>query len=165
MIRNRWFVITIIFALVMVPVTAELTTSDESIGNETYKITIDPIGDKRVGDTFTITAVTNLEEGSDVMVQVYGPSPHPCQKIGCGSTGGATGIVKVTGGHSGMNRTMFELNTSSFDPNEYIVTEFTVNHTVRANDSLYFFVLAPANITATTIPVTAPAKSPGFDFL
>jgi hypothetical protein len=115
-------------ALIIVPVLAELSTRNESIMNETHYITLDPIGDKRAGDPFTITAVTNLEEGSDVLVQVYGSHHHTRGK---NSIGGATGVVEVVKGEGGVNRTEFNLTTKSFWPEEYLVIETAVNQTTR----------------------------------
>ena len=64
-------------------------------------IRIDPIGDKHVGDKFTITAQTNLAVDDEVLVQVYSSSFKPTQKSQSGEFSGATGTVKVTKGDSG----------------------------------------------------------------
>ena len=61
-------------------------------------ITIDPVGDRHVGDKFTITATTNLAVGDDVLFEVYSSSFQPTQKSQSGAFSGATGTVTVTQG-------------------------------------------------------------------
>ena len=89
-------------------------------------IRIDPIGDKHVGDKFTITAQTNLAVDDEILVQVYSSSFKPTQKSQSGEFSGATGTVKVTKGDSGMNKISFDVDSSTFKPDEYIVTEGAV---------------------------------------
>ncbi|MDO9323869.1 MAG: MEMAR_RS02690 family S-layer glycoprotein, partial [Methanoregula sp.] len=86
-------------------------------------IRIDPIGDRHVGDKFTITASTNLAEDDEILVQVYSSSFKPTQKSQSGEFSGATGTVKVAKGDSGMNKISFDVDSSTFKPDEYIVTE------------------------------------------
>ena len=89
-------------------------------------IRIDPIGDKRVGDKFTITAQTNLAVDDEVLVQVYSSSFKPTQKSQSGEFSGATGTVKVAKGDAGMNKISFDVDSSTFKPDEYIVQESAV---------------------------------------
>lgn len=121
-------------------------------------IRIDAIGDKHVGDKFTITAQTNLAVDDEVLVQVYSSSFKPTQKSQSGEFSGATGTVKVTKGDSGMNKISFDVDSSTFKPDEYIVTEDAVLQT--ATGTALFNVLETPAVVVTTAPVvvtTAPA--------
>ena len=65
---------------------------------------------------------TNLAVDDEVLVQVYSSSFKPTQKSQSGEFSGATGTVKVTKGDSGMNKISFDVDSSTFKPDEYIVT-------------------------------------------
>jgi PGF-CTERM protein len=122
-------------------------------------IRIDSIGDKHVGDKFTITAQTNLAVDDEILVQVYSSSFKPTQKTQSGEFSGATGTVKVTKGDSGLNKISFDVDSSTFKPDEYIVTEGAVIQ--DATGTALFNVLegtvptATPTVVVTTVPVTA----------
>jgi PGF-CTERM protein len=123
-------------------------------------IRIDAVGDKHVGDKFTITAATNLAVDDEVLVQVYSSSFKPTQKSQSGEFSGATGTIKVTKGDSGMNKLSFDVDSSTFKPDEYIVTEDAILQT--ATGTALFNVLegptptaVPATVVTTVAPVTA----------
>lgn len=148
-------------------------------------ITIDTIGDKHVGDKFTITAKTNLAVDDEILVQVYSSSFKPTMKSQSGEFSGASGTVKVTKGDSGYNKISFDVDSSTFKPDEYIVTEEAVLQT--ATGTALFNVLettvktvaptaaatavqtpaqtAVPTTVATAAPTAAPTKSPGFGAL
>ena len=124
-------------------------------------IRIDPIGDKHVGDKFTITAQTNLAVDDEVLVQVYSSSFKPTQKSQSGEFSGATGTVKVTKGDSGMNKISFDVDSSTFKPDEYIVTEGAVIQ--EATGTALFNVLeqaqpppSPPTVVTTVAPLPQP---------
>ena len=134
-------------------------------------ITIVPIGDKHVGDKFTITAATNLAVDDEILVQVYSSSFKPTQKSQSGEFSGATGTVKVQKGETGMNKITFDVDSSTFKPDEYIVTEDAVIQ--EATGTALFNVLEGAAPTpeptkvvvvvvptaATTVPTPPPTRS------
>jgi PGF-CTERM protein len=146
-------------------------------------ITIVPIGDKHVGDKFTISSLTNLAVDDEILVQVYSSSFKPTQKSQSGEFSGATGTVKVTKGETGMNSIKFDVDSSTFKPDEYIVTEDAVIQ--EATGTALFNVLEGAAPTAaptvvvvvvkptvaTTVPtpiptpIPTPTKSPGYGAL
>jgi PGF-CTERM protein len=145
-------------------------------------ITVDPIGDKHVGDKFTITAQTNLAVDDEILVQVYSSSFNPTQKSQSGEFSGATGTVKVQKGDSGMNKITFDVDSSTFKPDEYLVTEEAVIQ--EANGNALFNVLesvpqtvtptvtatATPSVPATTMttvatPTPTPTQSPGYGAL
>jgi PGF-CTERM protein len=119
-------------------------------------IRIDPIGDKHVGDKFTITAQTNLAVDDEVLVQVYSSSFKPTQKSQSGEFSGATGTVKVTKGDSGMNKISFDVDSSTFKPDEYIVTENAVIQD-QATGTALFNVLEQGPVVTTAAPVVTTA--------
>ena len=146
-------------------------------------ITIDPIGDKHVGDKFTITAKTNLAVDDEILVQVYSSSFKPTQKSQSGEFSGATGTIKVTKGDTGMNKLSFDVDSSTFKPDEYIVTEDAVIQ--QATGTALFNVLegvaptavptavvtteaptaVPTAVVTTAVPTATPTKTPGFGAL
>jgi PGF-CTERM protein len=145
-------------------------------------IRIDPIGDKRVGDKFTITAQTNLAVDDEILAQVYSSSFKPTQKTQSGEFSGATGTVKVVKGDSGMNKISFDVDSSTFKPDEYIVifeavlqgTTGTALFNVLEATAPVVTTAAPVVTTAATAvpttvataaPTTAPTQSPGYGAL
>jgi trimeric autotransporter adhesin len=145
-------------------------------------ITIDPIGDRHVGDKFTITAQTNLAVDDEILVQVYSSSFKPTQKSQSGEFSGATGTVKVTKGDSGMNKISFDVDASTFKPDEYIVTEEAViqgttgtalynvleGAAPTAVPTTVVTTVAPTTVPTTvptTMPTPTPTKSPGYGAL
>ena len=115
-------------------------------------ITITPIGDRHVGDKFTITAKTNLAVDDEVLVQVYSSSFQPTQKSQSGEFSGATGTVKVTAGDGGLNALSFDVDASTFKPDEYIVTADAVIQDATGT-ALFNVLEGPATTTATPTPV------------
>ncbi|MGD0535794.1 MAG: MEMAR_RS02690 family S-layer glycoprotein [Methanoregula sp.] len=139
-------------------------------------ITIDPVGDRHVGDKFTITATTNLAVDDDVLFEVYSSSFQPTQKSQSGEFSGASGTVKVTKGDNGLNKLSFDVDASTFKPDEYLVKASAVLQT--ATGTALFNVLeaqaptatptvaattaAPITTVATAVPTTVatPTKTP-----
>jgi len=127
-------------------------------------ITIVPIGDKHVGDKFTIRAATNLAVDDEILVQVYSSSFQPTQKSQSGEFSGATGTVKVVAGDGGLNAITFDVDASTFKPDEYIVTEDAVIQDATGT-ALFNVLEAPAptavpTIVVTTVPTTVPTPVP-----
>ena len=119
-------------------------------------ITIVPVGDKHVGDKFTITAATNLAVDDEILVQVYSSSFKPTQKSQSGEFSGATGSVKVQKGETGMNTIKFDVDSATFKPDEYIVTEDAVIQ--EATGTALFNVLEGAAPTAAPTVVVVVVK-------
>jgi len=102
------------------------------------EIRFDPIGDKSKGEKFSITAVTNLAVDDEVLFQVYSSmfEAKLNQKMPHGEFHGATGTVKVLRGNSGLNKLVFDVDASTFPPEEYLVIANAVNQ--DANASILF---------------------------
>jgi len=126
---------------------------------ETPVITIAPIGDKHVGDKFTITAATNLAVDDEVLVQVYSSSFKPTQKSQSGEFSGATGTVKVKKGTSGMNTITFDVDSSTFKPDEYIVTANAILQ-VATGSALFNVLEGAAPVVTTKAPVVVTTVAP-----
>ena len=147
---------------------------------ETPVITINPIGDHAVGDKFTVTGTTNLAVGDNVLFTIYSSSFQPTDKTQSGEFSGASGTVQVTQGTNGLNAISFDVDASTFKPDEYLVTASSVGLpiTSQATGTALFNVLASAPVTvapttvatvmttvqttvATPMPTTvAPTKTP-----
>jgi PGF-CTERM protein len=123
-------------------------------------ITIDSIGDKYVGDVFTLTGETNLAEGDELLVEVVSASFKPTEKTASGEFSGASGTTEVVAGED-YNAWSFEVDASAFKPDEYIVRVESVDADYTATTT--FDVLAgapPTTAPATTAPpTTAPATT------
>jgi PGF-CTERM protein len=123
-------------------------------------IRIDAIGDRHVGDKFTITAQTNLAVDDEVLFEVYSSSFKPTQKSQSGEFSGATGTVKVTKGDSGMNKLSFDVDAATFKPDEYIVKATAVIQ--GTTGTALFNVLegaAPTAVPTVVAPTAAPTTA------
>lgn len=125
---------------------------------ETPYIYIAPVGDKHIGDKFTIKSTTNLAVDDQILVEVYSSSFKPTQKSQSGEFSGATGTVKVVKGegNNGLNAISFDVDSATFRSDEYIVKESAVVQ--EATGSALFNVidesLAPiATPTAVVAPI------------
>ncbi|MFA6364521.1 MEMAR_RS02690 family S-layer glycoprotein [Methanoregula sp.] len=121
-------------------------------------ITITPVGDRHVGDKFTITASTNLAVDDEVLFEVYSSSFQPTQKSQSGEFSGATGTVKVTKGDSGLNKLSFDVDASTFKPDEYLVKASAVLQ--EATGTSLFNVLEASAPTATPTKVAVTTTVP-----
>ncbi|MFA5253837.1 MAG: MEMAR_RS02690 family S-layer glycoprotein, partial [Methanoregula sp.] len=122
-------------------------------------INVDPVGDRHVGDKFTITATTNLAVDDEVLVEVYSSSFQPAQKTTASGFSGATKTVKVTKGDSGLNKISMDVDASAFKPDEYLVKETGVLQ--DATGTALFKVLEPSVSTGTpTVTSTAVTTTP-----
>jgi len=153
---------------------------------EVPKITVLPVGEKQVGDKFTIAGTTNLAVDDELLVEVTSSSFKPTDKTQSGEFSGATGTVKVTKGTdaTGLNTWSFPVDAAAFKPDEYIVQASGI--TVTAQTSTLFNVVefkptpvpttvvttAPvvtavttAPVPVTTVPTAKPTTQPGFGAL
>jgi trimeric autotransporter adhesin len=112
---------------------------------------IRPIGTKYVGDTFTITGSTNLDVGDSLMVEITSSSFKPTQKAQSGEFSGSSGTVQVMPGTNGYNRWSFDVDSSTFKPDEYLVKVSGV--TVDVTGSTTFVLQKRPLTTVETIAV------------
>ncbi|WP_301663152.1 MEMAR_RS02690 family S-layer glycoprotein [Methanoculleus frigidifontis] len=81
---------------------------------------IDPIGNQTPGSTFTITGTTNLAPGDELLIDVTSASFDPMAGVPYIGFSGASGAVTVQRGAPN-NTWFFEVDASTFRPDEYIV--------------------------------------------
>src|SRR5208283_4607912 len=116
------------------------------------------IGDHNVGDKFTITGTTNLAVGDNVLFTVRSSSFQPTDKTQGAAFAGASGTVQVTQGTNGLNAVSFDVDASTFKPDEYLVTASSVGLPgPGATGTALFNVLTAV---PTTVPVTTVATQP-----
>ena len=135
-------------------------------------IMIDAVGDKYVGETFTISGTTNLAVGDNLIVEATSSSFKPTEKTQSGAFSGASGTVLVTAGDKdGVNNWEFAVDASSFTPDEYIVTAEGVEAGVTATQTFNVLAAQPTAepteapvdtpvATATAVPTAEPTPEP-----
>ena len=120
------FVAVLILALVIVPATAELKTTQTDdgktlISNGTYWISWDPIGDHIIGDQFYINGTTNLSVGTEIYYNFLAPSGGCRTKICTGKSPGTDGDIFITPGTTpGINTFSLLINTTDLQSNWYV---------------------------------------------
>jgi PGF-CTERM protein len=126
-------------------------------------IQIDAIGDKFVGDTFTITGTTNLAVDDDLLIEVVSSSFQPTEKTQSGEFSGASGTIAITKGDT-YNTWSYDVDASTFKPDEYIVKVESIEADTTATAT--FNVLAGGEPTvvptgeATEVPTGEPTEEP-----
>ncbi|MDI6718143.1 MAG: MEMAR_RS02690 family S-layer glycoprotein [Methanomicrobiales archaeon] len=124
-------------------------------------ITIDPVGDHQVGDTFTITGTTNLAEGDQLLVEIQSAAFSPTEKTVTDGFSGQTGTVEVQKGDA-VNTWSFEVDASTFRPDQYIVTVESIE-AAEASTSTTFNVVerttTPTPTETTPVATTPPAET------
>jgi len=127
---------------------------------------INPIGDRSVGEKFTINGTTNLAAGDKILVEITSVSFQPTSKNEPSGFSGASGVVTVVAGSGGRNTWSFDVDTSTFTPDEYVVRISGMEADMTA--SAYFNVLCAESgdsgtcglpaVTNTTATVTATSN-------
>ncbi len=143
-------------------------------------IFIDPIGTKTAGSKFTISGTTNLAVGDTLNVEVTSAAFQPGQKTEASGFSSSSGNAVVQKG-DGANKWSFEVDATSFKPDQYIVKVESIETSTTATAT--FNVVAggepttpPAgNVTTTTTTATTttattttsatPTTTPGFGAL
>jgi len=144
---------------------------------EEANIWIDAIGDKAAGSTFTITGTTNLAVGDTLNIDVTSAAFKPTTKEEATGFANIAGTAEVKQG-DGANTWSFEVDGSSFKPDQYIVkvesietrTTMTANFnvveavpTTQATPTATGTAVTTPTATATT--EATPTQSPGFGAL
>jgi trimeric autotransporter adhesin len=127
---------------------------------------IKPIGTKYVGDTFTISGSTNLAVGDTLMVEIVSSSFKPTQKEQSGEFSGSAGTVQVVPGANGYNRWSFDIDSSTFKPDEYLVKVSGITVDVTGSSTFTLLERPPATsetvaiVTTTTTVTEGPTTLP-----
>jgi hypothetical protein len=119
---------------------------------------INPIGNHYIGDRFTLSGSTNLAVGNDLPIEIYSSSFSPTQKVQGSGFSGSSGTVKVVPGTGGYNTWSFDVDTSTFRADEYLVKVSGVTREVIAS-ATFTVTERPAVTSTTPIPAT-PALTP-----
>lgn len=128
-------------------------TTSFIVGNPTAFI--NPVGDHVAGDKFTITGSTNLAAGNNLMIEIVSSSFKPSQKVQGAEFSGSAGIVTVEPGTDGLNRWSFDVDASSFKPDEYIVKVSGTTNEVTGSTTFNIVEKLPATpATAVTVKTT-----------
>jgi hypothetical protein len=116
---------------------------------------IKPIGTKYVGDTFTINGSTNLAVGDTLMVEIVSSSFKPTQKVQSGEFSGSGGTVQVIPGTNGYNRWSFDVDSSTFRPDEYLVKVSGMTVDVTGSTTFILLERPPTTLEPVTIITAA----------
>jgi hypothetical protein len=125
-------------------------TTSFIVGNPTAFI--NPVGDHVVGDKFTITGSTNLAAGNNLMIEIISSSFRPSQKVQGAEFSGSAGMVTVEPGTDGLNKWSFDVDASTFKPDEYIVKVSGTTNEVTGTTTFSIVEKSPAT-PATTVTV------------
>jgi trimeric autotransporter adhesin len=131
-----------------------------TIGNPI--ITIDRIGDKYTGDQFYITGQTNLNIDTKLTIDAISSTFTPTNKSESGEFSGASVITNVItdNNNTGYNKFAVLIDTSTFKPDEYIVTVSAIGNDVTATTS-FLVKIGPRPVTErATVQTVAIAPTP-----
>jgi hypothetical protein len=106
---------------VAAPVQPSPAQSSPGPGLSTAGITIDPIGDKKVGDRFTITAMTSLPAGTNLFWQIMQDTGTPPTGLDKNSQMSVGGNNLVLNGNSTSNRISQDVDLGRLIPGKYVV--------------------------------------------
>jgi len=127
-------------------------------------VAIGSIGDKHTGEVFTLNGTTSLAPGDNLLVEITSSSYQPTSKNQPSGFSGASGMVKVVAGSGGKNTWSFDVDTSTFTPDEYVVkvsgveqdaTVSTTFNVVCADSGDTCSLPSVTNTTTTAATVTA----------
>jgi hypothetical protein len=155
--RQLFFLLILSAILIIPPVSSFIV--------ENPTATINPVGDHYVGDKVTITGSTNLAVGDDLLVEIYSSSFKPTQKAQSGEFSGSSGTVTVMPGTKGYNIWSFDVDTSTFKPDEYILKvsgttiEVTGSATFRILEPLPPLTIPTVTTQATTFQTASPVTT------
>lgn len=102
-------------------------------------IRFNPVNNRYIGEKFTISASTNLSVDSEISIQVISSSFDPNKEKQSKEMTGAVGTVKVARGNSGMNQISFDVDSSTFLPDEYTVKASVVKSDLIASATFNIF--------------------------
>jgi PGF-CTERM protein len=170
-IGNDWSILTVNLGSLSASEAATALTDMLNSANcdDTYRkvsfnleeawIRIDAIGDKAVGDKFTITGTTNLAIGDELTVDVTSASFTATTKDQATSFSGASGTVAVAEG-TDYNTWSFAVDASGFKADQYSIKVESIDADVSTSTTFNVLEAVATTVPATTAPVTtAPATT------
>jgi len=117
------------------------------------EMTIDEVESIAAGETLTVSGTTNLAPGNRLLVTATPVAFGPANASTPSGGGGASGTAVVEAGNGTANTWSFAMDTTGFQPGEYIVTVDWVEGDATASTT--FTVTEAATPTATVQTTTA----------
>ena len=102
------------------PAPLKTITTTPVPGLSTAGVVIDPIGDKKTGDQFILTATTSLPAGTEVMWQILPDTGTPPSDIDGNSQMAVGGNNQVTKGEGTANRISQAVDLDRLVPGRYV---------------------------------------------
>jgi len=118
-------------------------------------ISVDPVSDKNTGDAVTITGKTSLPAGTELLIEAYPASFKDQTGNGSGVFSGATGTVTVTKGSGIVNTWSWPLDTSTFQPMDYLISVSSVTGDLSKGE------FTKGDLSASTTFTFHATSSPG----
>ncbi len=102
------------------PAPLKTTQSAPAPISSTGVIKIDPISDKKTGDTFTLSGTTSLPAGTNIICQIMPDTGTPPTGIDGASQMSVGGNYQVTKGEGTTNRISLAVNLGRLVPGKYV---------------------------------------------
>jgi hypothetical protein len=120
-------------------------------------VSVLPEGDHYVGDVIRISGTTTFSPGNVMLIEVESLSFGPTNKSAGGAFSGTSGTAEVVE-QNGVNTWSFEVDTTGFQPDEYLVRVEVLEAGVVETTTFTLLEAPTATSPAgTTVPATAPA--------
>ncbi|MDN7012395.1 DUF3821 domain-containing protein [Methanoculleus sp. FWC-SCC3] len=126
---------------------------------EEAQIFIDAIGDKAAGSTFTISGTTNLAVGNDLNIEVTSAAFQPTSKTEASGFASVAGTAEVQEG-DGVNTWSFEVDGTSFKPDQYIVRVESIDADMTATANFNVVEEVPTTQPTTPVETETPEETP-----
>lgn len=124
------------------------------------EMTIDEIGTVAAGETLTVSGTTNLAPGNRLLVTATPVAFGPANASTPSGGGGASGTAVVQAGNGTANTWSFAMDTTGFQPGEYIVTVERVEGDATATTTFTVTEAGAVTPTATATVQTTTATMP-----
>ena len=102
---------------------------------EQPKIHFNSIDEKKRGEKFVVTAITNLRVDDKIFLDIFSSNAVSQIAENVKHFSIIKGPIRVIRGDNGMNKITFELNTTIFTPGEYIIQASAMDIDIRTSTS------------------------------
>jgi hypothetical protein len=102
------------------PATVKTTLAAPAPFSSTGVITIDPIGDRKTGETVTLTGTTSLPAGTSIFWQILPDTGTPPTGVDPDSQMSVAGNYQVTRGDGSLNRIAISIDMGRLVPGRYV---------------------------------------------
>jgi PGF-CTERM protein len=122
-----------------------------TVGNP--QITLEPIAQKMIGDSFVVKGTTNLAIDDEILIEVRSSSFTATNKSQSNTFSGTSSTVKVVAGDSSsLNKFQMSGSTANFKADEYLVQASGITNSVSGQTQ---FTVTPY-IAPTPVPTPTP---------